>query len=61
MTVASASVERNMYPAEAPMVEMEAEAGILLSARIHTFPLSSITDIKGNTGPKPETTAAVQK
>ncbi len=31
------------------MVEMEAEAGMLFSERIPTFPHSSITDIKGNT------------
>ena len=49
-----------MFPAEALMEEMEAEAGIFLYAPIHTFPHSSITDIKGNTEPGPEQMAADQ-
>jgi hypothetical protein len=38
-----------MYPAEALMEGMEAEAGMFLSAPTRTFQPSLITDTKGNT------------
>jgi len=46
---ASVSDEKNTYPAEVPMEETAAEAGMLFSEPILTFPHSSITDITGNT------------